>query len=97
MASDQETGRTRFPWGYAVTALLPLALIAIMFVASEILGPSKSMGLAMACALLIGPVGGLVAIWGIYRLMHGEARVYPALRWLVWLPGLVSVAGLILG
>ena len=67
MANGSQTD-TRFPWGYAVTSLLPAALIGAIFALSAILGPQDSMGPAVACSLLIAPVGAVVVGWGIVRL-----------------------------
>jgi len=87
----------QFPFGYLIAALLPIGLIGPIFALSAILGPSDSMGLAMVCSFLIGPVGALVVGWGLFRLWRGEGQRFPALRWLVWLPALVGVAGFVLG
>jgi hypothetical protein len=80
----------RFPWGYLVATLVPVALIAAACL-------SRSMSAGMAASLLIGPASAVVVLWGIVRLGRGDARTYPALRWLVWLPALVGVAGLAFG
>jgi hypothetical protein len=97
MVHDSIPSTARFPWGYLVAAVTPLGLIVAMFLANAIVGPTNSMALVMACFLLIGPVGAVAAGWGIYRLWRGEGRTYPALRWLVWLPGLMGIAGFVLG
>lgn len=97
MASDPSHSAARFPWVYLVAALTPLGLIAAMFLAEAAVGPTNSMAFSTVCSLLIGPVGVAVVGWGIFRLWRGHATTYPALRWLVWLPGLVGVAGFILG
>jgi hypothetical protein len=62
-----------------------------------LLGPRDSMGPAMACSLLIFPVGALVVGWGLVRLWGGDGQRFPALRWLVWLPVAVGIAGVLLG
>jgi hypothetical protein len=97
VASGSEQTNTRFPWGYLVASLLPIGLIGAIFALPALLGPRDSMGPAMLCSLLIGPVGALVVGWGLVRLWRGEGRRFPALRWLVWLPALVGVAGFMLG
>ena len=97
MASGSVQTDTRFPWGYFVASLLPIGLIGAIFVLDAVLDPNESMGPAMLCSLLIGPVGALVVGWGVVRLWRGESHRFPALRWLVWLPALVGVAGLVLG
>jgi len=97
MASGSEPTDTRFPWAYFVASLLPAGLIGAIFALPALLGPREAMVSAMLCSLLIGPVGALVVVWGLVRLWHGEGRRCPALRWLVWLPALVGVAGFVLG
>lgn len=96
MASDVQTG-TRFPWGYFVASLVPAGLTGSIFALPVVLGPQDSMGPAMLCSLLIGPVGLAVVGWGVVRLWRGEGSRVPALRWLVWLPALTGVAGFVLG
>ena len=93
MASSSVRTDTRFPWGYFVASLLPIGLIGAIFVVDAVMDPDESMGPAMLCSLLIG----LVVAWGVVRLWRGESQRFPALRWLVWLPTLVGVAGLVLG
>ena len=88
---------TRFPWGYFIAALCPLALIGTLFVLPAVLGPTDSMAPAMLCALLIGPVGALVLAWGLFRLWRGDAERFPALQWLVWVTAMVGALGLVLG
>jgi uncharacterized membrane protein len=96
MTSADQPDR-RFPWVYFVAALLPIGLIAAIFSMPLFLSPQESMGSAMACAMLIGPVAGLVFGWGVVRLLRGDAERYPALRWLVWLPAAVGVIGFVAG
>jgi hypothetical protein len=88
---------TRFPWGYFVASVVPAGLIGSTFVLPAVLGPQDSMGPAMLCSLLIGPVGLAVVGLGVVRLLRGEGSQVPALRWLVWLPALTGVAGFVLG
>ena len=97
MAAESVPQTTRFPWGYAVATLLPLAFIAGVSGSRALLDPEQSMGPAMLCSLLIGPSGLVVAWWGAYRLWRGEGRRYPALRWLVAVPVVVGFAGFLLG
>ncbi len=97
MASGSDQHSTRFPWGYFVAALLPIGLTGAIFALPLVLSPRDYMGPAMLCSLLIGPVGAVVVGWGVVRLWRGDGRRFPALRWLVWLPALVGVAGFVLG
>ena len=87
----------RFPWGYFVASLLPIGLIGSIYVLPAMLGPIDSMGLAMLSSVLIGPVGALVVGWGFIRLWKGDGQRFPALRWLVWLPLLIGIVGIVLG
>ncbi len=96
MASDSVQNDTHFPWGYFIATLLPIGLIGAIFALPAMLGPRDSMGPAMLCSLLVGPVGALVVGWGLFRLWRGEGQRFPALHWLVWLPGLVGVIGFVL-
>jgi hypothetical protein len=86
----------RFPWGYLVAMLVPMALVGATWLSGSIADPGWRMSAGMAAALLIGPASAVVILWGIVRLSCGEARTYPALRWLVWLPALVGVVGVAL-
>ncbi len=87
---------SRFPWGYLVAALVPIGLICAIPILRETLGPSAFMAPAMLCSMAIGPVGAIVVGWGLLRLWRGDGERFPALPWLVWLPGLVGVAGFLL-
>ena len=87
----------RFPWGYFVASLLPIGLIGSIYALPAMLGPIDSMGPAMLCSVLIGPVGALVVGWGFVRLWKGDGQRFPALRWLVGLPLLIGIVGIILG
>jgi hypothetical protein len=90
MSEEATVVAPRFPWGYLVATMVPVALIAAASL-------SHSMSAGMAAAMLIGPASAVVVLWGIVRLSRGEALTYPALRWLVWLPALVGVVGVALG
>jgi hypothetical protein len=96
MSTDSPKHDTRFPWGYAVASLLPIALIGGLWQPDLIWGPDYSMGLAMACSLLLGPTSGVVIGWGAFRLMRGDGERYPALVWLMLLPIVVGVVGFVL-
>ena len=86
----------RFPWGYFVVSLLPIALIGAIYALPAMLGPIDSMGPAMLSSVLIGPVGAMVVGWGFIRLWRGDGQRFPALRWLVWLPLLIGIVGILL-
>jgi hypothetical protein len=87
----------RFPWGYFVASLLPIGLIGSIYALPAMLGPIDSMGLAMLSSLLIGPVGPVFVGWGFIRLWKGDGQRFPALRWLVWLPLLIGILGIVFG
>ena len=94
--------RSRFPLSQlagqaGAVAGCAIGLIGAIFALPALLRPGDSMEPAMLCSLLIGPVGALVVGWGLVRLWRGDGRRFPALRWLVWLPALVGVAGFVLG
>jgi len=93
------SGKTdvRFPWGYFVVSLLPIGLIGAIYSLPAVLDPVDAMGPAMLSSLLIGPVGAVVVGWGIIRLWQGDGQRFPALRWLVWLPLLIGIVGIVLG
>jgi hypothetical protein len=92
----ESTSTTRFPFGYAIATLLPIAFLAGMYGMTATLDAQQSMGPAMLCSLLIGPSGAIVAGWGALRLGRGDGQQYPALRWLVAMPLLSCVAGFFL-
>lgn len=93
------SGKTdvRFPWGYFVVSLLPIALIGAIYALPAMLGPIDSMAPAMLSSILIGPVGAVVVGWGFIRLWRGDGQRFPALRWLVWLPLLICIVGILFG
>ena len=91
------TDDRRFPWGYLAIALLPLMLLGTLLLVGVLLEPSKAMAPGMVLSLLIGPAGLLAIGMGVVRLWRGDGQRYPALKWLVWLPALVGVAGWAIG
>jgi hypothetical protein len=97
MATEPVESELRFPWGYFAASLLPMGLIGLIFILPALLGPQDSMGPAMLCSMLIAPVGAIVVGWGLFRLWQGEGRRFPSLRWLVWIPAVVGIAGFLLG
>lgn len=97
MANRTDQSVLRFPWGYFVASLLPMGLIGANFVLPMLLSPQDAMGPQMLCAMLIAPVGAIVMGWGLLRLRRGEEQRFPALRWLVWIPAAVGIAGFVLG
>lgn len=97
MTSGSASDDARFPWGYFVATLVPVILISLLTVLPLILAPEESMGWLMLCSLLIGPVAAIVVGWGLFRIWRGDARHFPALRWLVFLPLLVTFVGFAFG
>jgi len=97
MVSKSGQNDVQFPWGYFVASLLPIGLIGAIYSLPAVLDPEDAMGAAMLSSVLIGPVGALVVGWGITRLWQGDGQRFPALRWLVWLPLLIGIVGILLG
>jgi hypothetical protein len=87
---------SRFPWIYAYFSMIPALLLLAMELFSTLLTPQQSMAPMMVCSLLIGPSAAIVLAWGVYRLLNGKAKTYPALRWLVVMPMILVAAGLAL-
>jgi hypothetical protein len=79
----------RFPWGYlALVASSPLLPAVAFLVVSGRSGPDAMSAagwlmLAVYGAVFLAVAGAVV---GFMRLLDGEGRSVPALRWLVWIP-----------
>ena len=97
MTTEGPVPNPRFPWGFFFAVLAPVSLVIAMLPPSSLTGPAWRMTLGTGGPMLLGPLCAAVVVWGIVRLNRGEGQVYPALRWFVWLPVLVGVAGVALG
>ncbi|WP_162659766.1 hypothetical protein [Tuwongella immobilis] len=67
------------------------------FALPAVLDRQDGMRYGLACALLAGPSGVVVSVFGLLRLWLGHGRRFPALRWLVWLPIFIGAAVFVLG